>query len=75
MQELKFKFKKNMHANKLFFYEGNKIILVEIKELSTVSYINIRTKKYYDLAKGIFVESIVAFFKNQNYMHALLSLF
>lgn len=46
--------KNNMHANKLF-YEGNKIILVEIKELSTVSYINIRTKKYYDFAKGIFV--------------------
>lgn len=55
MQELKFKLKKNMHANKLLFYEGNKIILVEIKELSTVSNINIRTKKYYDFAKGIFV--------------------
>lgn len=44
-----------MHANKLLFYEGNKIILVEIKELNTVSYINIRTKKYYDFAKCIFV--------------------
>lgn len=44
-----------MHANKLLFHEGNKIILVEINELSTVSDINIRTKKYYDFAKGIFV--------------------
>lgn len=44
-----------MYVNKLFFYEGNKIILVEIKELSIVSYINIRIKKYYDFVKGIFV--------------------
>lgn len=52
---VKVQVKKKYACEQIIFYEGNKIILVEIKELSTVSYINIRTKKYYDFAKGKFV--------------------